>query len=537
MAWMARVSGWRGIAAAAVLGCGLAGGTAGAEDWPTVPDELFTALGIARDAPANVLYEAVAARYYDEAQGYGKGMFSELWEPTALARYLDPALYEGRDELDFEVTAGECASCHETVTPGWVHDWNRSIHADVAALRSLPADDSRAYKVEHLDEVEANLRSMGLLDEGEALAEVGCIDCHMGVGATAGNHKTDLRMPDGAACGQCHVRQFTERESERDTLTWPQDQWPAGRPSHALSMLANYETAIWAGMDEREVAEGCTMCHTTQTTCNQCHTRHEFQASQARKPEMCANCHNGVDHNEFENYMMSRHGLIYQTNGSEWDWEAPLSEAFESAGYNAPTCQTCHMSVNGEYSHNLVQKVRWGFNPMPSIAENIDHPWFEDRKELWVATCTQCHAPSFATAYLDMIDQGTIQGIGLVQEAEKVMKGLYDDGLLVSQTSNRPAPPAPDADTFGGFFGLFWTEGNNPTAVEYEYAQMWEQEIMRHFKGLAHVNPGGFTYTYGWSELIGTLARIKDEDVRLRAAAETEKRLQALEAAAGGGAD
>ena len=531
MGWTSGWPGLRGLVAAAAAVFVLGDGPVKAEGWPTVPDALFTALGLTRDASPTELYGAVAARYYDQSKGYGKGQFSEMWEPTPMTRYLDPAFYEGRDELDFQSTREECATCHETVTPGWVHAANRSVHADLQALRDLPADDSRAYKVEHLDEVEANLRNMGVLAEGEPLAEVGCADCHMGVGVKSGNHKTDLRLPDGAACGQCHVRQFSERESERDTISWPQGQWPDGRPSHALSMLANYETAIWAGMEEREVAEGCTMCHTTQTTCNQCHTRHEFSAAQARKPEMCANCHNGVDHNEFENFMMSRHGLIYQTNGAAWDWEAPLSEAFLSAGYNAPTCQTCHMSVNGEYSHNLVQKVRWGFNPMSSIAENLDHPWFEERKELWVATCTQCHAPSFATSYLDMMDEGTKQGIALVQEADAVVKKLYEDGLLVGQTDNRPAPPAPDADTHGGFFGLFWTKGNNPSAIEHEYVQMWEQEIMRHFKGLAHVNPGGFTYSYGWSELIGSLARIRDEDIRLRERAELEKRIEALEAA------
>lgn len=523
----------RAAAAAAVIGLTLA--PAVAQDWATVPDALFEALGLERTVFANDLYDAVAARYYDEMQGYGHGKFAELWEPIAMTAYLDPQHYEGREHLDFDVSSADCASCHESVTPGWVHQWNDSVHADLVMLRSLPAEDSRAYKVAHLDEVEANLRSMDLLGADEALNEVGCADCHMGVGVESGNHKTDLRMPDSAACGQCHVRQFTERESERDTLTWPQEQWPAGRPSHALSMLANYETAIWAGMAEREIAEGCTMCHTTQATCNQCHTRHEFSAAQARKPEMCANCHNGVDHNEFENYMMSRHGLIYQTNGDDWDWEAPLSEAFTSAGYNAPTCQTCHMSVDGEYSHNLVQKVRWGFAPMPSIADNLDHPWFKERKELWVATCSQCHSPSFAESYLDMIDKGTSQGVALVQQADAVMKGLYEEGLLIGQTSNRPAPPAPDADTFGGFFGLFWTEGNNPTAIDVEYAQMWEQEIMRHFKGLAHVNPGGFTYSYGWSELIASLARIRDEDTRLRERKAMQERIEALEA--GGSAD
>lgn len=505
---------------------------AAAQGWRTVPAELFAALGVERDAPANVLYEAVAARFYDEAQGYGRGQFSELWEPIAFSRYMDPQLYQGREHLDFEVAAEDCVACHESITPGWVHAWGRSVHADLDAIRALAEGDSRAYKIEHLHEIEANLRSMGLLAEGQNLTQVGCADCHMGVGVQSGNHMSDLRMTDAAACGQCHVRQFAERESERDTITWPQDQWPAGRPSHALSMIANYETAIWAGMAEREVAEGCTMCHTTQATCNQCHTRHEFSAAQARRPEMCANCHNGVDHNEFENYMLSRHGLIYQTNGQNWDWEAPLSEAFASAGYNAPTCQTCHMGVNGEYSHNLVRAVRWGFAPMRSIADNLDHPWFAQRRELWVTTCSQCHSPSFAESYLDMMDRGTIQGLELVEQAGQVMQALYDEGLLVGQATNRPAPPAPDVDEPGAFFNVFWTEGNNPSAADYIYSIMRFEQLMRHFKGLAHANPGGFTYSQGWAELIGSLVRIRDEDTRLREFRALQEQVRALQAAA-----
>ncbi len=60
---------------------------------------------------------------------------------------------------------------------------------------------------------------MGLLAEGTLPTEIGCADCHMGVGKQPGNHKTDLRLPDSAACGQCDMRQFTERESERNTQT------------------------------------------------------------------------------------------------------------------------------------------------------------------------------------------------------------------------------------------------------------------------------------------------------------------------------
>jgi len=382
-----------------------------------IPDALYTALGLDKDVAPNVLYDALVKRYRDPEQGAGEGAFADLWEQIPFSAYMAPQnFYQGPD-LDIEVSRTECVECHESVTPGWVHSWENSVHGNLDEIRGLDASDSRHYKQELIGQVETNLHSMGLLEEGQRLNDVGCIDCHMGVGVESGNHKTDLYMPDAASCGQCHVQEFAERESERDTLDWPQDQWPDGRPSHALSYIANVETAIWAGMEQREVAAGCTMCHTTQNTCNSCHTRHEFSAAEARKPEACSTCHNGVDHNEFENFMLSKHGVIYNASGDEWDWELPLAQAFEQGGQTAPTCQTCHMEYEGEYGHNLVQKVRWGFNPMPEIADNLDHPWFEERKESWVATCTQCHSESFARSYLDVMDQGTIDGIELVKEA------------------------------------------------------------------------------------------------------------------------
>ncbi len=496
-----------------------------------IPDELFEALGLERNAAPNVLYEAIVKRYRDPAQGGGQGKFADLWEPIPFSMYLNPRQFYEAPNIDLEVSRRDCVECHQGVTPGWVHSWQGSVHSNLDAIRELTEADSRFYKQDMIKEVEVNLQSMSLLPKGDQLEEVGCIDCHMGVGVQTGNHKTDLKLPDAGDCGQCHVKQFAERESERDTQTWPQDQWPAGRPSHALSMLANFETAIWAGMEEREVSVGCTMCHTTQSTCNTCHTRHEFSVVEARKPEACSTCHNGVDHNEFENFMLSKHGAIYNSSGDKWDWELPLAEAFERGGQTAPTCQTCHMEFNGTYGHNLVQKVRWGFNPMPEIADNLEHEWFKGRKEAWVTTCTQCHSDRFTRSYLEVIDKGTIAGIGLVEEARVIMNGLYEDQLLVGQTTNRPAPPAPDEDTPGGFFSLFWSEGNNPTALDFEFAEMWEQHNMKHFKGLAHANPGGFTYTDGWGKLIRSKARIQDGATQLREKAALEERIRKLEGA------
>ena len=523
---LAHISVRAALAGVIALAFGVVGSPVGAE----TPDETFKALGLAKTASPKELYDALVKRYNDPAEGAGKGSLWKFWEPIPISKYLNPRdFYKPPQSIEIDATRSQCVECHTQTTPGWVHSWQKSVHNNLDDIRKLPDADSRAYKKALLKDVEDNLRSMGRLKAGEPLEEVGCIDCHMGVGKDHGQHKTELKMPDAAACGQCHVKQFAERESERDTFTWPQGQWPKGHPSHAMSYKANVENAVWAAMEQREVAEGCTSCHTTQNTCNSCHTRHEFSAVEARKPQTCATCHNGVDHNEFENYMLSKHGTVFQTRGDTWDWNAPLADALEKGGMNAPTCQFCHMEYRGKFSHNMVRKVRWAFVPTPDIADNLHHPWFEGRKEAWVGTCSNCHSDSFSRAYLDVIDKGTISGVKITEESRSVLVKLYNDGLLPGQKTNRPAPPATEKkDEPGAFFQLFWQKGNNPSAVEYEFAEMWEHHKIKHYKGLAHANPGGYTYTDGWSQLIKSAARINDEDTRLREMAEIRAELKRI---------
>jgi hydroxylamine dehydrogenase len=227
--------------------------------------------------------------------------------------------------------------------------------------------------------------------------------------------------------------------------------------------------------------------------------------------------------------MMSKHGAIYQTLGDEWDWNVPLKDAIAKGGQTAPTCAFCHMENEGKFGHNLVRKVRWAFNPTPAIADNLDHEWFKSRQEAWVTTCTNCHSESFARAMLSQIDNGTKQGLAVEQEAKKVVNALYDEGLLVGQKTNRPAPPAPEKDAAGGFYGLFWAKGNNPSAVDRVYTEMWEHDLIKLYKGLAHFNPGNYTYSNGWAKLIGDYAEIMDADTQLREKAALEKRVAKLE--------
>lgn len=456
----------------------------------------------------------LAKRYYEEHPG--KGKHAQYWEPIPIQQYWDPKdFYKPPQTLQLEVTRDMCVTCHQGITPGWVHAWKDSSHARLDEIRKLPEGDPRAYKKGIIKEVEQNLTALGVLKKGEELKEVSCIDCHGGIGKDKIQHHVDLRLPDRAVCGTCHRQQFQQAEDEKQQ-TWPQDQWPKGHPSHAVDWKANIELAAWAAMPEREVAQGCDMCHYQQNKCDGCHTRHSFAASEARRPEACATCHNGVDHNEFENYMLSKHGVRYSISADKWNFEVPLKEAYTKGGYTAPTCQTCHFEYQGEYSHNLVRKVRWAFNPTPAIADNLTHPWFEERKNAWVSTCSNCHSPRFARTWLDTADQATKQGLAVEQEAKKVVQALYDEGLLVGQKTNRPKPLLPEEDAPGGFFQLFWAKGNNPSQIERVHADMWEHDLIKHYKGVFHVNPGGFTYTEGWSELLKDYTEIMDEATRLR---------------------
>ncbi|MFO1506506.1 MAG: multiheme c-type cytochrome [Lysobacterales bacterium] len=503
---------------------------ANAQVWNSVPDAELSDLGLTRAATPDQLYKALSKRY---AEQYTKGKLAKWWEPIPMDAYFAPTLFYKAPDLDLAVKRGDCVNCHTGVTHGWVLSWQKSVHANLDEIRALPDSDVRAYKKGMISEVEANLVSEGFLKSGDKLEQVSCIDCHLGVGKAAGNHK-QIHMPDRAACGACHLRQFAEAESERDTQKWPQKQWPDGHPSHAVDYMANVELATWAATPQREVVAGCTLCHTNEPKCDTCHTRHTFSTVEARKPQACATCHNGVDHPEFEDYMLSKHGTVYQTQGDSWNWNARLADALTKGDYTAPTCAFCHFeNGRGEFTHNVTYKVRWAFLPQKDIADNIHDPWFEHRKQQWQATCANCHSPRFASTYLDFMDKGIAEGTNFVEQNRKVVQKLYDDKLLVGQKTNRPAPAAPDKDEAGGFYSLFTSNGNNPTMVDRVFTELWEQHVADLMKAYEHVNPGGWSYTQGWSEMVKDQTFINEQDTKLREEAKLEQRVASLEAKAG----
>ncbi|HBZ31151.1 MAG TPA: hydroxylamine reductase, partial [Nitrosomonas nitrosa] len=203
----------------------------------TVPDETYKALNLDRNkATLKETYDALVKRYKDPAQGAGPGTMAEYWEPIPYSMYLDPAtFYKPPSSMKEIASRKECVECHSDESPVWVQAWKRSAHANLDKVRNLKPEDPMYYKKDKLEEVEGNLRALGKLGADEKLKEVGCIDCHVEVNAKKkADHTKDIIMPTAEICGTCHLREFAERESERDTMIFPNGQWPEGRPSHAL---------------------------------------------------------------------------------------------------------------------------------------------------------------------------------------------------------------------------------------------------------------------------------------------------------------
>ena len=514
-----------------LLVCGvLLAGTAQA-DFPSVPKETFEALKLDRSASPKELHEALVKRYLDPAQGFGKGKYGEYWKPIPMSQYFDPGSFYKSPKSVKEIASREqCVKCHTDESPGWVQDWKRSTHANLDKLRKLTPKDGTYYKKAKLEAIETNLRSLGRLGAKEQLKEVGCIDCHYDINTTKkADHTKDLRMATADTCGTCHLQEFAERESERDTITWPKGQWPKGRPSHALDYNANVEVEVYAGMSQREIADGCTGCHVNQNKCDTCHARHEFSASEARKSEACGTCHNGADHNNWEAYNLSKHGLRYQREKGKFDWNLEMKEAIKKGGQSVPTCQSCHMEYQGKITHNVVRKVRWANYPfVPGIRENIKTDWGEKRLDAWVKTCTQCHSETYARAWLEFMDQGTYSGLDKYDEAHDIVHKQYEEGLLTGQKTNRPEPPKPVPNGFEQFFQIYWSKGNNPAAIELKLFEMAEDHLVQLHVSLAH-QYWGYTYTVGWAAMNRAYVEINDEDTKLKEKLALQERVAKLE--------
>lgn len=268
--------------------------------------------------------------------------------------------------------------CHKQFTPGIVEDWLRSRHA-----KTIPSGALKRPEIERRISTKKLPTALGNV-------VVGCYECH---GLNPEKHRDHFDhmgfkinvIVSPNDCATCHLVEANEFSGSKKALA-------AGNLTknplyHSLVEMVISKKAINEGkvvqLDVSDFTrhETCFSCHGTEIkvagmqevetrmgkiklpnliqwpnqgvgmvnpdgslgACSACHARHKFSIEVARKPYTCAQCHLDPDVPAWNVYKENKHGNIYFSNYSKWNFsEVPwrLGKDFQT-----PTCATCHNSL------------------------------------------------------------------------------------------------------------------------------------------------------------------------------------------------
>ncbi|MGC8654246.1 MAG: multiheme c-type cytochrome [Candidatus Kryptoniota bacterium] len=372
-------------------------------------------------------------------------------------------------------TGGDkCATCHQRVTPDIVYQY---------ALSTM------------------------------AKSGVKCEDCHVVERNNPLGHDHEgffiTYSPTPKQCARCHVRETDEFEHSRHAgAAWmalsgfddfsPEQRklteeipeltrGPNGIPTATRNALFDIE-----GPDVTPAA--CQSCHSIGKpnpdgsigNCNKCHLRHEFSLAQARKPEVCGQCHLGPDHPQDEIYKESAHGVMYATQGEKWNWDQKPGR-LTVQDMPAPTCATCHMSGFG--GEGTTHEVGTRLSKFLFAAVSTNRPNSEQNRRNMEVLCYNCHSKPFVKNVYQRADSVTSFVNAKVEEATNIINGLIKDGIITSK---------PFA-----------------TQISFDAFDLWHY-YGRTAKFAAYMQGPDYVQWHGVYPLLKQLNKVKEDAMRLR---------------------
>ncbi len=271
-----------------------------------------------------------------------------------------------------------CLTCHRTVTPGIVADWESSRHSRVSPGEGL----KKPF-------LERRISASGLPDSLQNVV-VGCGECHRlrpkRHADTFDHNGMDVHIvvtPED--CGVCHPQeqgQYRQNKMAHARTNLTQNDLYQDFVKAVNGLQAYYDhTLVLHNPEDQTNKLSCYFCHGTRVTvegmvpretafgemtfpdlsgwpnqgvgrinpdtskgsCTPCHARHAFSIEVARKPYTCGECHKGPDVLAYKVYEASKMGNIYSSLKEQWDFQAvPWTIGKD---FTAPTCATCHMSL------------------------------------------------------------------------------------------------------------------------------------------------------------------------------------------------
>jgi hypothetical protein len=189
-------------------------------------------------------------------------------------------------------------------------------------------------------------------------------------------------------------------------------------------------------------------------------------------------------------YASSLHGTIY---------------AADKNLTRAPTCASCHMFKG---THNISFGIiydSWG-NAVDKKGKDLSQEEKEKiRTQMVEGVCLQCHIKSLTLERFELADQVKQKAKGVLAEAEQVIRGLEEEGIL------------PRGVPLGK--GQLYQESSR---IEVLYYRMFQFHNVYAWKGAYHFS-ADFAHWYGWAHLQMSLIEIKEEARKLREMAKLKK--------------
>ncbi|MBJ6726881.1 multiheme c-type cytochrome [Geomesophilobacter sediminis] len=356
------------------------------------------------------------------------------------------------------LAAEPCLPCHLEKTPAAVKRWQESAHAR---------------------------------------AGVGCEGCH------GKDHDKILKgeaKVDMTVCAPCHKKAFQEHQASRHGMGlhsgWGCTRNLPGRKADECRFChregdtaprSDVQCARFLKQSSEMGQIGCNSCHAVENACDSCHSSHSTDLAIVRNPNVCAKCHMGPDHPQWEMWQTSQHGTINATLGRN----------------TGPDCQTCHMPKG---THNVSIGITMNSGGIP-----YDEKKARPARADMVRICSACHASEFVRRELQRDDAVRAQSLKLLKEAEQILWDLNDHGLLDPMPEQRPPHPLSGNKLVTDAQMLY----EDTSHIERLFFKMKKYDYARTVKGAYHQNPA-YTHWYGNAELKMDLIDIKAEASRLR---------------------
>jgi hypothetical protein len=301
-------------------------------------------------------------------------------------------------------------------------------------------------------------------------------------------------------CGRCHSKALLEHQASRHGMGlhsgWGCTRGLSNRDPKECRFCheagseipkSQVQCARFLKQSSDMGEAGCNRCHEVESSCASCHTNHGTELKIVRNPQVCAKCHMGPDHPQWEMWQTSAHGTLYSTAGSA----------------TGPACQSCHMA-NGSHNVSFGITISSGGDPYPAEKR-------AQRREQMVRVCVNCHAPAFTRKELARGDAIREQSSALVKEAERIIGDLADHDLLDPMPDKRPPHPLQGSRLVLDSQMLY----EDTSHIERLLFKMKKYDYAKTIKGSYHQNPA-YTHWYGNAELKMDLIDIKSEASRLR---------------------